>query len=330
MDEDILSGETYKVSDLIIEVLAQKGVGCIFGISGGASLHLLHSVVTNSNVELITMHHEQACAMAADGYARSSGNLGVAIATSGPGATNLLTGIAGCYYDSIPTIFITGQVSLNRQKGETGSRQIGFQETPIIKIVDEVTKYAIQVADPNDVLYELEKCIYIALSGRPGPVLLDVPDNEDDGFEDIQADESEMYEQGFTGGGNAPDMDISNIEPAYDFMSDGPGDVYPTESELDEDHMDAYEPMESAWLYNDEFKENDISGVQGIYGDMDPAYDFDSEGPGKAGPYQRSSYSEEYDEETDELDDLDNDIKESFIKQKNKIQEMFNRMKVVK
>jgi acetolactate synthase-1/2/3 large subunit len=177
MDEDILSGETYKVSDLIIEVLAQKGVGCIFGISGGASLHLLHSVVTNSNVELITMHHEQACAMAADGYARSSGNLGVAIATSGPGATNLLTGIAGCYYDSIPTIFITGQVSLNRQKGETGSRQIGFQETPIIKIVDEVTKYAIQVADPNDVLYELEKCIYIALSGRPGPVLLDVPDD---------------------------------------------------------------------------------------------------------------------------------------------------------
>ena len=159
---------------------------------------------------------------------------------------------------------------------------------------------------------------------------VDDPDNEDDGFEDIQADESEMYEQGFTGGGNAPDMDISNIEPAYDFMSDGPGDVYPTESELYEDHMDAYEPMESAWLYNDEFKENDISGVQGIYGDMDPAYDFDSEGPGKAGPYQRSSYSEEYDEETDELDDLDNDIKESFIKQKNKIQEMFNRMKVVK
>lgn len=161
---------------------------------------------------------------------------------------------------------------------------------------------------------------------------VDDPDNEDDGFEDIQADESEMYEQGYTGGGNAPDMDISNIKPAYDFKSDGPGDVYPTESELEEDHMDAYEPMESAWLYDDEFevKENDISGVQGIYGDMDPAYDFDSEGPGKAGPYQRSSYSEETDEETDELDDLEEDIKESFIKQKNKIQEMFNRMKVIK
>jgi acetolactate synthase-1/2/3 large subunit len=177
MVEGGLSGETYKVSDLIIEVLAQKGVGSIFGVSGGASLHLLHSVVTNSGVELITMHHEQACAMAADGYARSSGNLGVAIATSGPGATNLLTGIAGCYYDSIPTIFITGQVSLNRQKGKTGSRQIGFQETPIIKIVEEVTKYATQVTDPNNVLYELEKCISIALSGRPGPVLLDVPDD---------------------------------------------------------------------------------------------------------------------------------------------------------
>jgi hypothetical protein len=152
---------------------------------------------------------------------------------------------------------------------------------------------------------------------------IDDPDNEDDGFEDIQAGEGEMYEQGLTGGGNAPDMDISNIKSAYNFISDGPDEVYPTEGEIEED--DDFETMESAWLYmEDELDEvNDISGVQGIYGDMDPAYDFDSEGPGKAGPYQRSSWNEE-------LEDLDENKKISFFNQKNKIHEMFNRMKVFK
>lgn len=194
------------------------------------------------------------------------------------------------------------------------------------------------------------------------------PDNEDDGFEDIQAGE-ELDEVGYTGGGNAPDMDLSNIKPAYNFQSGGPGDVYPTESEMEEQCLDCddeFETMESAWA--DDLEEaNDISGVQGIYGDMEPAYDFDSEGPGKAGPYQRSSWNEEYegededvywekDLEDDELDldltkfnpedksweeitaytgedefsNLDEEIKESFIQQKNKITEMFNRMKVIK
>lgn len=117
------------------------------------------------------------------------------------------------------------------------------------------------------------------------------PDNEDDGFEDINASEvtDEIEEQGYTGGGNAPDMDLSNIDPAYDFISDGPmagGDVYPTEGEVDEE----WEQMESAW--SEEIDEIDVSGAQGIYGDMEPAFDFDSGGPGKAGPYQRSSWSE--------------------------------------
>jgi len=122
------------------------------------------------------------------------------------------------------------------------------------------------------------------------------PDNEDDGFEDINASEvtDEVEEQGYTGGGNAPDSDLSNIDPAYDFISDGPmagGDVYPTEGEVDEE----WEQMESAWA--DEVDEIDISGAQGIYGDMKPAFDFDSEGPGKAGPYQHSSWSEDMDDE---------------------------------
>lgn len=122
------------------------------------------------------------------------------------------------------------------------------------------------------------------------------PDNEDDGFEDINSSEvtDEIEEQGYTGGGNAPDMDLSNIDPAYDFVSDGPmagGDVYYTEGEMDEEECDeCWEKMESAW--SEEIDEVDVSGVQGIYGAMEPAFDFDSEGPGKAGPYQHSQYNE--------------------------------------
>jgi hypothetical protein len=125
------------------------------------------------------------------------------------------------------------------------------------------------------------------------------PDNEDDadvGTDDLEIDSSEMYEQGYTGGGNAPDMDISNVKPAYDFVSDGPMDVYP-EGEMEEDEcLDCdeeteYETMESAWSEDME-EQTDVSGVQGIYGDMDPAYDFDSEGPGSAGPYQTRNEGE--------------------------------------
>jgi hypothetical protein len=128
-------------------------------------------------------------------------------------------------------------------------------------------------------------------------------------------------------GGNAPDMDVSGMDSAYDFVSQGPGEVYPNEEELDE-----YETMESAFA--DEMDEVDVSGSQGIYGEMDSPYDFDSEGPGKAGPYQRSNYNEddmeeEYSEQ-DETYDIDEDLKESFLIQKNKINEMMNRMKIFK
>jgi hypothetical protein len=134
-------------------------------------------------------------------------------------------------------------------------------------------------------------------------------------------------------GGNADDMDDDDVQPAYNFDSNGPGmgSAYPV-NEFDDD-MTEYEPMESAFadekveegdIYGDaEFNEIDVSGVQGIYGDMDRAYDFDSGGPGKAGPYQEFSYESELDEE--EFEDVDEDLKESFLIQKNKITEMFNR-----
>jgi len=139
-------------------------------------------------------------------------------------------------------------------------------------------------------------------------------------------------------GGNVDDMNVSDVEPAYDFESNGPGDVYPV-NELDEDDMYGYDPekmyefdeMESAWADEELEEQPDISGVQGIYGDMDPAYDFDSEGPGKAGPYQEFSYESELDEEEeftsteDDFEEVDEDLKESFTNQRNKIMEMFNR-----
>jgi hypothetical protein len=168
---------------------------------------------------------------------------------------------------------------------------------------------------------------------------------DDDGFEDMELSTDELDEQG----GNADDMDTDSVEPAYDFDSNGPGGVYPV-NEYDDEEEFEYERMESA--FSDEIDEVDVSGSQGIYGDMDPAYDFDSEGPGIAGPYQRFSYNEDEDEDDDsfEMDfdefdprdksweeikahtgdddwsEIDEDIMEDFTTQKNKISEMFNRM----
>jgi hypothetical protein len=150
-------------------------------------------------------------------------------------------------------------------------------------------------------------------------------------------DELELDEQGYTGGGNAPDMDVSNIKPAYNFQSDGPDDVYP----VFEDDMYSYDPekmyetMESAWAdeeldeeMEEEMDEQDISGVQGIYGDMEKPYDFDSNGPGIGGPYQHSSWgggSTHSPKREENFEEVDEDLRESFLTQKNKINEMFNR-----
>lgn len=166
-----------KLADYVADFLAKRGIGHAFVVSGGASLHLIHGLADHPDITYVTTHHEQAAAMAADGYARTTGNIGVAVATSGPGATNLLTGIACSYYDSVPMLCLTGQVSTFRMAGHTGVRQIGFQETPIVDMVAPITKYAVQIKKPEDIRYELEKALHIAQSGRPGPVLVDIPDN---------------------------------------------------------------------------------------------------------------------------------------------------------
>jgi acetolactate synthase-1/2/3 large subunit len=166
-----------KLSDVVASFLAEQGIKHVFAISGGASLHLIHSVAEAEGIDFVCPQHEQAGAMAADAYARVRGGLGCAMATSGPGATNLITGICSSYYDSVPVLYITGQVATFRSKGDTGVRQIGFQETDSVDICRTITKYAVLVKDPYRIRYELQKAVAIARSGRPGPVLVDIPDD---------------------------------------------------------------------------------------------------------------------------------------------------------
>ncbi len=131
-----------KLSDYVIDSLVDQGVTHIFEVCGGALGHLLDSLYGRNDIATVSMHHEMAAAIAAEGYARASGNFGVAMATSGPGATNLITGIGSCFFDSIPCLFITGQVNTYEYKFDKPVRQIGFQETDIVTIVAPIVKKA--------------------------------------------------------------------------------------------------------------------------------------------------------------------------------------------
>ncbi len=166
-----------KLSDYVIEYIVRQGVSHIFEMAGGAITHLLDSTYDRKDIECVSVHHEQAAALAAEGYARINGRLGVAMATSGPGALNLMTGIGSCYFDSVPVLFLTGQVNTYEFKFDRPIRQIGFQETDIVSIVKPLIKFAALVENSQQIRYYLEKAVFIAQSGRPGPVLLDIPLN---------------------------------------------------------------------------------------------------------------------------------------------------------
>jgi len=166
-----------KASDFIADFLKKKGIESVFELSGGMITHILDSLNQTTDIKIITMHHEQAAAFAAEGYARITGLPGVALATSGPGATNLLTGIGSCFFDSTPAIFITGQVNTHEQKGDRDIRQLGFQETDIVAMAKPITKACFLVNDANELEEVFEKAFSIATAGRPGPVLIDIPMN---------------------------------------------------------------------------------------------------------------------------------------------------------
>ncbi len=162
-----------KVADAV-GMFLKNHVGHVFCISGGASLHVIHGLV-NAGVDIVCPQNEQAASFQADIYARIRG-LGCALATSGPGATNLLTGIATSYYDSVPVLYITGNQTRERFNSY-GTRQYGFQCTPIVDIVRPITKYAVTIMEADQVIPEFEKAIAIAKQGRQGPVLIDLPDD---------------------------------------------------------------------------------------------------------------------------------------------------------
>ena len=150
-------------------------------MTGGAISFMIDAFSRNKNINYTCVAHEQAAAMMADSYSRVGPNLSCTMSTSGPGATNLITGIACSWFDSIPSLHITGQVNSyekqGAQKGTKNTRQIGFQETDIVSMTKPITKFSYQLKSPNEIKYVLEKACYLSQSGRPGPVLLDIPMN---------------------------------------------------------------------------------------------------------------------------------------------------------
>jgi len=169
--------KSMKLSDYVASFLVEQGVRHVFLITGGAAVHLVDSIGRNPDIDYICTQHEQAAAMAAEGYSRVTQNLGVALATSGPGATNLVTGVCCAYFDSIPTLFITGQVPRSQLKRDYSVRQLGFQETDVVSMFKSITKSAVLVDYPGQIRYFLEQAVHLAKSGRPGPVLVDIPDD---------------------------------------------------------------------------------------------------------------------------------------------------------
>ena len=164
-----------KVSDLVFDFISSKGIDTVFTVSGGGCMHLIDSLGKNKNLKYVCNHHEQACALAAEGYARVSTTPGCVLVTTGPGGTNAITGVLCAYQDSIPMIVISGQVPSDQLSNGTGCRQIGQQEHNIVDTVKSMTKYSITVTDKDTILFHLQKAYYLATSGRPGPVWIDIP-----------------------------------------------------------------------------------------------------------------------------------------------------------
>ena len=166
-----------KISDYIVKFLEEKEIKYVFGYQGGMITHLIDSISKSNKIKFIQTYHEQSAALAADGYAKESGNIGVAISSSGPGVTNMITGIANSYFDSTPVIFITGQVNTYDYKYDKPIRQQGFQEMDVISLTQSITKYSKLIDKAEELPSELEKAFNIATSGRKGPVILDIPMN---------------------------------------------------------------------------------------------------------------------------------------------------------
>jgi len=181
-----------KFSDYVFKYLSQKGLDTVFTVSGGAAAHLLDSL-GKSDFKYICNNHEQACAMCAEGYARIANKPAIVLVTNGPGSTNAITGVIGAYQDSIPMIVISGQVPCSQSMTnypELKLRQIGVQECNIIEIVSSITKFAVKITDIKNAASTLNMAYNLAISGRKGPVWLDIPiDIQNKLIDDIEFEE---------------------------------------------------------------------------------------------------------------------------------------------
>ena len=165
-----------KLSDYIAEFLSNITKHVFVG-QGGCVVHILDSIQNRGDIKIIPSQNEQCAAIAADAYSRTDNNYGVSIATSGPGMLNLMQGIACSYFDSIPTMHFSGAVITSQLRKDKKLRQLGFQEMEVVDLVTPITKYAVLLKDKNRIKYELQKMLYMSLEGRPGPVLMDLPDD---------------------------------------------------------------------------------------------------------------------------------------------------------
>ncbi len=192
-----------RLADYVAKTLAVSGITQVFMLTGGGAMFLNDALGNAEGLQTVFCHHEQACAMAAEGYARTTGKPAIVNVTTGPGGINAINGVFGAYTDSIPMLVISGQV-----KRETclasynlpDLRQLGDQEVDIIRMVKGVTKYAVLVSDPSSIRYHLEKAIFLAISGRPGPTWLDIPVD----VQSSQVDERQL--KGFNAAGEYPPL----------------------------------------------------------------------------------------------------------------------------
>ncbi len=166
-----------RVADFVIKFLEEKKIDTVFTVSGGGSIFLCDALYKAKKLKYVSCHHEQAVSFATESFSRINNKPGAAIITTGPGGTNCTTGVACCWIDSVPSIFISGQVYSNQTIGNSGLRQVGVQEFDIINMVKSSTKYAVIVKNPKDIKYHLEKAYHLSTNGRPGPVWIDIPAN---------------------------------------------------------------------------------------------------------------------------------------------------------
>lgn len=166
---------TTKLSDYVVRFIAKQGVRHVFMLPGGGAMHLNDSLGRCADIEFVAVQHEQAAALAGEAYARVTNNLGVVMVSSGPAGTNTITGVTAAWLDSTPVLFVSGQAKRADLRHDRSLRQMGVQEVDIVSIVKPITKYAATVFDPSTIRWHLEQAVYLARSGRPGPVWIDIP-----------------------------------------------------------------------------------------------------------------------------------------------------------